>query len=62
VNLSPRLHVADFNERHRRTGTLWQGGYRSCLVGGSRYVLACHRDIELNPVRAAMVAEAINSS
>ena len=51
-----RLYVAEFNARHRRTGTLWEGRYKSCLVGGERYVLACHRYIELNPVRAAMVA------
>jgi len=51
-----RLYVSDFNARHRRTGTLWEGRYRSCLVGGARYVLTCHRYIELNPVRAAMVA------
>ena len=51
-----RLYVSDFNARHRRTGTLWEGRYKSCLVGGERYVLACHRYIELNPVRAAMVA------
>jgi putative transposase len=49
-----RLYVSDFNTRHRRTGTLWEGRYESCLVGGERYVLACHRYIELNPVRAAM--------
>ena len=51
-----RLYVSTFNARHRRTGTLWEGRYKSCLVGGQRYVLACHRYIELNPVRAAMVA------
>jgi putative transposase len=51
-----RLYVAHFNARHRRTGTLWEGRYRSCLVGSRRYVLACHRYIELNPIRAAMVA------
>ncbi len=55
-----RLYVADFNARHRRTGTLWEGRYRSCLVGGARYVLACHRYIELNPVRAAMVAQPVD--
>ena len=52
-----RLYVAEFNARHRRTGTLWEGRYKSCLVGGERYVLACHRYIELNPVRAMMVAQ-----
>jgi len=45
-----RLYVAEFNARHRRTGTLWEGRYKSCLVGGERYVLACHRYIELNPI------------
>lgn len=35
---------------------MWEGRYKSCLVDGERYVLACHRYIELNPVRAAMVA------
>jgi len=50
-----RLYVAGFNVRHRRTGTLWEGCYKSCLVDGERYALACHRYIELNPVRAAMV-------
>ncbi|MGH8122616.1 MAG: transposase [Rudaea sp.] len=52
-----RIYVAEFNARHRRTGTLWEGRYKSCLVGGQRYVLTCHRYIELNPVRAAMVAQ-----
>jgi len=51
-----RIYVAEYNARHRRTGTLWEGRFKSCLVGGARYVLACHRYIEMNPVRAAMVA------
>jgi putative transposase len=34
-----RLYVAEFNARQRRTGTLWEGHYKSCLVGGERYVL-----------------------
>ncbi len=51
-----RHYVGYVNRAYRRTGTLWEGRYKSCLVGGERYVLACHRYIELNPVRAAMVA------
>ncbi|HUG79408.1 MAG TPA: transposase [Burkholderiales bacterium] len=39
-----------------RTGALWEGRYRSCIVESGRYVLACYRYIELNPVRAAMVS------
>lgn len=52
-----RSYVSQFNARHRRTGTLWEGRYKSCLVEGGRYVLACYRYIELNPVRARMVAK-----
>jgi putative transposase len=52
-----RIYVAEINARHRRTGTLWEGRYKSCLVDGDRYALACYRYIELNPVRAAIVAK-----
>lgn len=48
-------YVQYFNRRHKRTGTLWEGRYRSCLVESERYVLACYRYVELNPVRAGMV-------
>jgi len=45
-------------ESYERTGSLWEGRFRSCLVDSPRYVLACQRYIELNPVRAGMVAHA----
>ena len=45
-----------FNRRYERTGTLWEGRFRSCLVQSAGYVLACYRYIEMNPVRAGMVA------
>jgi putative transposase len=48
-------YVQYFNRRHARTGTLWEGRYRSCLVESAAYVLACYRYIELNPMRAALV-------
>ena len=44
-----------FNRNHTRTGTLWEGRFRSCLVLDEQYFLACQRYIELNPVRARMV-------
>ncbi len=50
-------YVPYFNQRHGRTGTLWEGRFRSCIVDSARYVLACYRYIELNPVRAGMVEE-----
>lgn len=48
-------YVQYFNARHARTGTLWEGRFRSCLVESARYVLGCYRYVELNPVRARMV-------
>lgn len=50
-----RRYVGAFNARHRRTGALWDGRYKSCLVDAQDYLLACYRYIELNPVRARMV-------
>ena len=50
-----RHYVPYFNRRHERTGTLWEGRFRSCIAESARYVLACYRYIELNPVRAEMV-------
>ena len=51
-----RRYVPFVNARYRRSGTLWEGRFRACLVDRGDYVLACYRYIELNPVRAAMVA------
>lgn len=49
-------YVQYVNRRYARTGTLWEGRYRSCLVQRERYLMVCQRYIELNPVRAQMVA------
>ncbi|WP_440223845.1 transposase [Dokdonella sp. MW10] len=49
-----RRYVGGFNARHTRTGTLWEGRFKAALVAGDRYVLACYRYIESNPVRAGM--------
>lgn len=48
-------YVQYINRNYRRSGTLWEGRFRSCLTQSEDYVLACYRYIELNPVRAAMV-------
>ncbi len=55
-----RRYVGCFNARYRRTGTLWEGRFKSALVDSERYVLACYRYIELNPVRAGMAATALD--
>lgn len=51
-----QCYVQTFNMAHGRSGTLWEGRFHSCLVPTEDYVLACYRYIELNPVRAGMVA------
>ncbi|HXM80347.1 MAG TPA: transposase [Burkholderiales bacterium] len=48
-------YVQYFNRRYKRTGTLWEGRFRSCVTESASYVLACYRYIELNPVRACIV-------
>jgi putative transposase len=48
-------YVQYVNRTYRRTGTLWEGRFHSCLTQEERYVLACYRYIEMNPVRANMV-------
>lgn len=52
-----RRYVRYVNDRYGRSGSLWEGRFKACLVDSDRYVLACYRYIELNPVRAAVVAE-----
>jgi len=48
-------YVAFINRRYRRTGTLWDGRFRACVVDSDSYLLVCQRYIELNPVRAGLV-------
>ena len=48
-------YVQYFNRTYRHSGTLWEGGFMSCLALDDRYVLECYRYIELNPVRANRV-------
>lgn len=53
-----RRYVRHFNDDQKRTGTLWEGRYKSTLIQTERYLLACMVYIDLNPVRAALVAQA----
>ncbi len=52
-----RRYVRYFNDTYRRTGTLWEGRYKSTVIDSAPYLLCCYRYIELNPVRAGMVAQ-----
>lgn len=55
-----RMYVMYFNREYKRSGTLWEGRYRSCLVQSEQYLLKLYRYIEFNPVRAGMVQEPSN--
>ena len=50
-----RKYVRYINHEYRRSGTLWEGRFKSSLVDSDHYLLSCMRYIELNPVRASMV-------
>ena len=50
-----RHYVRYFNYTYQRTGTLWEGRFKSCVIDAEEYLLTCQRYIELNPVRAGMV-------
>lgn len=52
-----RNYVSYVNATYRRSGSLWEGRYKSCLVDSEDYLLSCYRYIELNPVRAGLVGE-----
>jgi putative transposase len=51
-----RRYVQYFNYTYKRSGTLWEGRYRATVVDRERYLLTLMRYIEMNPVRAGMVA------
>ena len=51
-----RHYVTYVNRRYGKSGTLWEGRHKGCLVQDERYLLTCMQYIELNPVRARMVS------
>ena len=57
IQMLGRYYVQYFNYCYHRTGTLWEGRYKATLIDSETYLLTCMRYIELNPVRAGMVAQ-----
>ena len=53
-----RSYVRRFNQRHGRSGTLWEGRYRSAVLQAERYLLPCMAYLDLNPVRAGLCVAA----
>jgi putative transposase len=52
-----QLHSQYMNRRYGRSGTLWQGRFKSCPIEAESYLVICHRYVELNPVRASLVSD-----
>ncbi len=53
-----RRYVRYFNDTQKRSGTLWEGRYKSTVIQTERYLLACMAYIDLNPVRAGLAIQA----
>jgi len=51
-----RRYVRYFNDRHNRSGTLWEGRFRTAIITDERYWLTCLRYVEMNPVRAGLAS------
>ncbi|BCR04603.1 transposase [Desulfuromonas versatilis] len=45
------------NRLEGRSGTLWEGRYRSSPIENDAYLLACCRYVDLNPVQAGVCAQ-----
>ena len=52
-----RLYVRRFNYYYSRSGTLFEGRFRTCVIQESQYLLTCLQYIELNPIRSGMVRD-----
>ncbi len=55
-----RAYVRYFNARHGRTGTLWEGRYRSTVLEPTATLLQCITYIDSNPQRTGLVARALD--
>ena len=55
LQVAGRNYAVYFNRRYRRTGTIWESRFHCSTIESDRYLLACHRYLDLNPVRAHLV-------
>jgi putative transposase len=56
MHSASRRYAGYFNHRYQRTGTLWEGRFHASLITTDPYLVTCHRYVDLNPVRAGLVA------
>ena len=57
-----RRYVRWFNDAQGRTGTLWEGRYKSTVIDTDQYLLTCMAYLDLNPVRAGLVANSTETA
>ena len=57
VTISWKKILPYFNNKYGQSGTLWKGRFKASSIDSERYLLACYRYIELNPVRAGMITK-----
>jgi len=57
IKLLAQKYSQYINKKHKRTGTLWEGKFKSSPISMDHYLLACSRYIEMNPVRARIVKD-----
>ncbi len=50
-----RRYVGSFNRRHQRSGTLWEGRFRTALVEAPAYFALLLRYVEQHPLRDGLV-------
>ena len=50
-----RRYVQYVNHRYKRSGTLWEGRYKSSLIDSENYLLTCYRYVELRPLHLGLV-------
>jgi putative transposase len=53
-----RYYVPWYNAKYSRTGSLFQGRFKTSLIDAERYFMVCSRYIESNPVRSQLVPDA----
>jgi len=52
-----RRYVQYANHRYQRSGSLWEGRYKSSLIDANGYLLSCYRFVELRPLELRGVEE-----
>ena len=53
-----RHYVTYVNHTYGKSGTLWEGRHKGCVIDSEQYLLTCMRYIELIPVRSGVVEQA----